>query len=85
MTSHQQRLVTAGVLIALLAGLIFAAPLAVQAAAVALVCACALVEFWAMFWSGRIWLKGLGLILAVPLVLAPLLEWNVRGGMMSRG
>ena len=83
MTSHQQRLVTAGVLIALLAGLIFAAPLAVQAAAVALVCACALVEFWAMFWSGRIWLKGLGLILAVPLVLAPLLEWNVLGWLLA--
>ncbi|MFO7801387.1 MAG: phosphatidate cytidylyltransferase [Desulfovermiculus sp.] len=83
MTSHQQRLVTAGVLIALLAGLIFAAPFAVKAGAVALVCAFALVEFWGMFWLDRMWLKSLGLILALPLVLAPWMEWAVLGWLLA--
>ena len=81
MTSHHLRLLTAGVLIVLLAGLIFLAPPPVQAGALVLVSVAVLYEFWTMFWPGWNWLKGLGLVLAVPVVLAPGLGLKL-GGLM---
>ncbi|MDZ7758885.1 MAG: phosphatidate cytidylyltransferase [Desulfovermiculus sp.] len=76
MTSHHLRLLTAGVLIVLLAGLIFFAPSTVQAGALGVLCLAALYEFWTMFWSDWTWLKVSGLIVAVPMALAPGLGWN---------
>ncbi|MFP4427747.1 MAG: phosphatidate cytidylyltransferase [Desulfovermiculus sp.] len=82
-TSHQQRLLTAGVLILLLAGLIFAAPPVVQAFALAGVCLAALLEFWTMFWPDWRWIKGLGLALALPVVLGPGLGWTLGGTLLA--
>lgn len=76
-TSHQQRLLTAGVLILLLAGIIFAAPPVIQAGALAVLCLATLLEFWAMFWPGWRWIKGLGLALALVVVLGPGLGWTM--------
>ena len=77
MTSHHRRLLTAGVLIVLLAALIFFAPPALQAGALIVLCTAALYEFWTMVWPEWTWLKGLGLVLAVPVALTPGLGLNL--------
>jgi phosphatidate cytidylyltransferase len=72
LSSHQQRVVTGTVLIALLAGVIFSGSTLVQAAVVVVLSCAALTEFWSMVWTeGKKGMQAMGLVLSVPVVVLP--------------